>query len=365
MSAKALVVPSIYHIVVFVGYLAIFGGDWSAFVCCDREIINKPPYEHIQTGFRSGGYDGQFYYLISHQPFQKQTSHMDVAAMRHIRIGYPIVCWLCTGGDPKLLLYAMPIINLLACLATCYILISLSIHYRRPAWWGVIAAFGLNSGMAMLRDLTDPLATLMLVGLLASRLRDQRIWIGAIWAMLAVFCREQNAAAVGVLILMELKHRRWLGAIALSISLIALAAWIVALGNIYGHSPFVAGNLSYPFQGIIWRIQKTMEKGSLLTSAIHAVGLSAIVALIIGGMLALIQDRRFVSSWLILGGLVLTVCGSDYIYGSVWSYHRVFTYLPLGLALWSLDTGRRWPLWVMLPGILWPILAVVQTAATK
>jgi hypothetical protein len=38
---------------------------------------------------------------------------IDFAAFRHLRILYPAVGWLCSGGDPERLLWALPLINLL------------------------------------------------------------------------------------------------------------------------------------------------------------------------------------------------------------------------------------------------------------
>ena len=53
------------HAAILAVYLAAFRGDASALVCVGKQQIGAPPYEAVNVGFGSGGFDGQFYYVIA------------------------------------------------------------------------------------------------------------------------------------------------------------------------------------------------------------------------------------------------------------------------------------------------------------
>ena len=52
--------------------------------------------------------------------------------------------------------------------------------------------------------------------------------------------------------------------------------------------------------------------------------------------------------------------GGVLIYASFDSYARVFVWMPLGIWLWALQSGRRWPMGFLAPWALWPAVALLQ-----
>src|SRR5579884_896141 len=74
------------HGALLCGYLLAFRGDVSALVCADRRLAGHWPYEAVHVGFPTGGFDGQFYYVLARNPWQPHHAFVDLPAYRHGRI---------------------------------------------------------------------------------------------------------------------------------------------------------------------------------------------------------------------------------------------------------------------------------------
>src|SRR5581483_1166398 len=217
-----------FHLALLGGYLAAFHGDLSALVCVGQEQIGTPPYEAVRVGFATGGFDGQFYYVIARNPWIWHPADLDVPGVRHVRLLYPALAWaLSGGGDPRHLFWALPLINLAAIAGLAWLGVRLAQHYGVNLWWGFVLPLAVNDGMPLLRDLTDPLATFALCGLLTSWLLGGRWYHLALWAAVALFSREQNAALVLVVIAAALGTGRYRSAVAISAVLAIWSGWIL------------------------------------------------------------------------------------------------------------------------------------------
>src|SRR6185437_13003064 len=112
VAAAALV-----HLLFLAVYLAKHHGDPSVLVCAGSQRTGVPPYEYVTRTVGPSGHDGQFYYSLARAPWRCHDFDIDVPAGRHLRIGYPALCWLVSAGQPRLLFYVMPAINFLAIVA--------------------------------------------------------------------------------------------------------------------------------------------------------------------------------------------------------------------------------------------------------
>src|SRR5260221_1950252 len=235
----------VLHAGLMTGYVMAprFGGDVSALVCVGREKLGHEPYEHVRIGFETPGYDGQFYYALARNPWQKHVpTEIDKPAARHLRLVYRVVCGLASGGDPELLFWVMPLINLLSIAGIAALGAMLAVRFGRSAWWGILLPLAVNAGMPALRDLTDPLATFTVVLLLTAWLcRWSAGWL-TLAGMLAVLAREQNVAVVGIVLLMAVVWREWGRAAGLVVAVLLWAGWAYALWKAYGDSPFLTSN---------------------------------------------------------------------------------------------------------------------------
>src|SRR5438552_3202983 len=101
------------HAVLLAIYVHRHGDDPAALVCVGENRIGRPPYEALTTSIGSDGYDGQFYYALARNPWKRHAAGIDSPAARHLRLLYPAVCWLFSHGAPRLLIWIMPLVNLL------------------------------------------------------------------------------------------------------------------------------------------------------------------------------------------------------------------------------------------------------------
>jgi hypothetical protein len=350
------------HLLLMAGYVAAFQGDISALVCVNEPSIGRFPFEHVTTGFSKGGFDGQFYYILARDPWHALSAeYVDMPAYRHCRILYPVLAWLLSGGgDPVLLLSALPAVNLLCIGALAWLGAVLASHYGRSPWWGFMLPLVLNAGGPALRDLTDPLAATAVCGLVTAWLLSWRAHWLFLWAAAALFSREQNLAIVAIVILGCWTQRSWKNIAALTAAVAAFGIWVAGLYATYGVLPFGMGNFAAPFAGMWSRWLHLDGHFAATHLPIHAVGL-AFVVLQVSLCLVLPLFRPERTTMLIaLAGAALAILGGPAIFDDGHSYTRVFLWMPLGLWVWAVQTGRRWPILVMSPAALWPVFAVLQ-----
>src|SRR5438105_4217839 len=88
------------HLVFQVKYASRFGGEPDALVCVAPARVGQPPYEAVTHGVGRDGYDGQYYYALARNPWARHDAGIDVPAARQLRILYPAICCLLSGGDP-------------------------------------------------------------------------------------------------------------------------------------------------------------------------------------------------------------------------------------------------------------------------
>jgi hypothetical protein len=348
------------HAAVLAVYLAVFHGDLSSLVCVGDERIGTAPYEVVRTSFRNHGYDGQFYYAIARAPFQRHDAGIDFAPMRQSRILYPILSWSVSGGDPRRLLWAMPLVNLLAIAGLAAVGVAVAVRHGLNPWWGFLLPLAVNAGLPMLRDLSDAVSTLAVAALLAAWLFRQPWWVLAPAALAAVLGREQNVPIVLIVLGLAAWRRRWLTAGALAGVLAVWAAWITVLWQTYGAWPFhpTQGAFDRPLSGLALRL------AHFKVTSVFALPDALCVSLIlleIGLSVYLIRRKAEPAVVLTaLFGALLALMGGDIFYCDFWSYSRVFAMLPLAVWIGCAQTRYRWPLAAMAAQFLVPIAATVR-----
>jgi hypothetical protein len=348
------------HLALLAAYLQAFGGDISALVCADQKRVGHWPFEAVRVGFATGGFDGQFYYVLARNPWQRHQAFVDLPAYRHSRILFVALAWLLSGGDAERLLWALPALNLTCIAGLAWLGAFWAVRHGRNALWGCLLPIVVNAGAPALRDLTDPLSTLAVAGLLVAWLLRQNPWVVTAWAVAAVLSREQNAAVAGIVLLGALWQRRWPLAAGPAAALTVWVGWLLVLRAAYGNFPFLASNTSPPFAGIIYRLVHLRGAVGAHALPIHA---CAIAFLFLQMSLAVTMACYRPSRTLVLvalAGVALAVLAGVPIYMNGQSYTRVFLWMPLAVWLWGVQTGRAWPVWLLSPALLWPLFALVQ-----
>jgi hypothetical protein len=148
------------------------------------------------------GYDGQFYYFLAVDP-KHGRDYMDYPGVIYSRIGYPMTARALSGGNATVIPYMMVLVNILAAVGgTLAIAFFLKRRGLPPAY---ALLYGLFPGLvlAVLRDLTEPLAFgLAAAGLLTFNPRSKRRLLGsaALFAY-AMLTRETVALFPAILAL--------------------------------------------------------------------------------------------------------------------------------------------------------------------
>jgi hypothetical protein len=358
-AAAALV-----HLLFLAVYLTKHHGDPSVLVCAGSQRTGVPPYEYVTRTVGPSGHDGQFYYSLARAPWRCHDFDIDVPAGRHLRIGYPALCWLMSAGQPRLLFYVMPAVNFLAIVAVSALGSFLALRHGQSPWWGFFLPLGANLGLSLLHDFTDVISTAAVFALLAAWLFGARWhWI-ALAALLALFSREQNLALVGLVALAAPFRGRLRTAAAVAGVLGLWGVWVVLLRWEYGYWPFLtdSGQFEMPFAGMWYRWSHLggNQGFSRRLAIIHAASLIHLMVLLGVALVLAWRQRNRVLAVAMVGGVALAVLAGHNIYMDFWSYNRVFAWVPLGVWLGGLQTGQRWSLGCLAPGFLWSGVAALN-----
>jgi hypothetical protein len=376
--------------VLMAAYVAALGGDPGVLVCVG-EAAGRPPFEAVTCPVGQKGYDGQFYYAIARDPWHASTVGLDLPGIRRMRILYPAASWLLSAGDPRTLVWVMPLINVLAIGALAGLGAAWCLRHGLSPWWGTLLPVALNVPMPALRDLTDVVSTFAVCGLLVAWLsRPVRPngsgWSLGLWAAAALLSREQNLAVVLVVLVGAAVERRRAACWALAGALATWVAWLGVVWGLQGLWPFHhtdAGHFGLPLAGIIRRLARLHEVQSRASALVHLVSLAVILAEVALALYlflpALVRACRFaarrfagretqagttppdlVLPAVVLGGALMAVLGGYALYFDHWAHSRVFALLPLGLWLGCVQARRRWPLPVMSLPLVVPLGALVK-----
>jgi hypothetical protein len=355
------------HAALLAVFVAAYHGDLSALVCASSERAGQHPYKSVHVSISRCGYDGMYYYAIARSPWRRHDVGLDAPAARHARILYPALAWLVSGGGGRRLLWALPLINLLAIGALAWIGSAAARARGLSPWWGVLLPLAVNAGMPALRDLSDVVSSAAVAGLLAGRLLRWPTAATIGCAAAALLGREQNLVVVAGVLAVALWRREWTLAMGLSGAAALWAGWMTTLRIVYGEWPLLPsqGNIAAPFEGLAYAwTHLPGPSGSTLVAALNAFCLLMLtlqIAMVIG-LARLRPDPAVLLT--ALGGVALAVLGGVYIYQDRWSFMRVLAWLPLALWLGFVAAGRRTPLLLLAASALLPVQAALTAWVT-
>jgi hypothetical protein len=362
-SLRAVVLPVLAAVALHAGfvtlYLARHGWDPGLLVCVSRDRAALPPFEAVRTGLWQG-YDGQFYYALARSPWRRHVGDIDLPA-RHLRIVYPALCWLFSEGDGRRLLWVMPAVNLAAIGGMAGIGAWLARRRGMSPWWGFLLPLCVDAGLPLLRDLSDPVSTLAVLGLLAAWLVRAPDWSLLVWGAVALFSREQNAAIALALLAAGLWTRRTGPAAALGVALALWGGWVGLLRVCYGRWPFLPGrgNFGAPLSGLSYCATHLTGPGETRLQVLFNV-LTLAFLLVQVGLAVYLATRAhdWAVSLLLLAGVLLALTAGVAIYRNCWAFSRVLVWLPLGLGLWGLEERKGWILLLLAPCVLGTCAAI-------
>jgi hypothetical protein len=154
------------------------------------------------------GYDGQFYYFMARFSGHLPAGAVDFPALRYSRILYPVVVRVLSLGNLDAIPWVMLAVNVAAIAATVAMLSWLLRQLGGQQWTALVIGFYCGQPLALLRDVSDPLAVcfiaLALVGLI------QRRWLLTAAALgLGMLTRESTLLFVACFALPLVLARQW------------------------------------------------------------------------------------------------------------------------------------------------------------
>jgi hypothetical protein len=192
-------------------------GDPGAFIVPGDQFQSEellPPDTYVYEN--STGYDGQFFFYLAQDPLltgkvasrdELSSPHIDAVAYRYQRILLPALGWLTSWGNPSVLEWTLPLINVLAVLGAGFLLARFLAARGRSPWLSLVymGSLGVMAGVAF--DLADPLAASLFVAGVVWWLEGRAgLAIAALTACL--LARELYVIPVAALVVLELVRGR-------------------------------------------------------------------------------------------------------------------------------------------------------------
>ncbi len=327
----------------------------------------------------SGGYDGQYFHLLAHAPFdlRRLAPLMDRPRMRCRRILAPAVAWILAGGRFEWIDPAYFAVILATVAAGVWWTGQFAAHLGRSPWWG-LAFLALPSSLGSVeRMLVDGPLMAALAGFLLFMERGSR---RAAWLLAAAapFVRETGLLIPAAAVLVSASRRSWKAAAQWSAAAAPFLLWLFLLRDLPGggamhwagafHSILRLAAESEPFER--YPQYRLWLQG--LDLAALAGFLAACGASLRGFWISWTrQERPALAAAALSAGAAFAMCHFEPRYGwdSVFSLGRVFAPVYLGLLAEGLASGRPWPaLWFLAPAAVrsaLPLGAVAWRAVTQ
>jgi hypothetical protein len=256
---SALVVAVIIFLFIF-SRLYQAGFDFSSFIVagdyfCDPAVAPR----NLTVMRHSTGFDGEFYYRLSLNPFTAQATEfgitLDNAALRHQRLLYPLLTWVLSFGNPTVVPVMMILINFAGLCLMGWLGGVYAQTLKQHALWGIFLPLYPGFLFTLRRDLLEILEiTLVLSSLLL--IRRSKPVVATLFLSLAVLAKE-TALLIAIAALLVYAFEWWKGKVVrtlrwyyFAVPLSIFLLWQVVLFYNWGDLPIYASgssNLGIPF----------------------------------------------------------------------------------------------------------------------
>jgi hypothetical protein len=302
--------PVVTGLIAFLAWLGFVLARWQTWAAghISLFIMSGVKYSHPKqmspriSHVPSAGYDGQFYYRLALNPFNWQKTAYGITMdhnYRYTRIGYPLVAWILSAGQHRLVPTVLVVINLICVAILGWLGGKFARESGRHALWGLlfVAYFGLVISVG--RDTSEPLAdACMLGGLLAYR--HSRYVLAAILIMYGVVTNEPilvAAVAIALTRLYLMYRRRARPGLEDLVWVLPGAAYVVLQGIEHvvvkgkaGGAADVTSNLTLPFKAMVPAIVgdfRQMSWTHLGMWDFNVIELIALLVVVVAGLLVL------------------------------------------------------------------------------
>ncbi len=309
-----------------------YDGNLSALFHLDTTMTNAHPFPKGFVVLQVPGYDGaQYYQIARHLPKILQPSQWTElttkppSAYAYQRILLPLLAGILSLGHERALPILFPLINLLALLATCLLLLQWK---RGTSLYALALCLSPPALLALHFDLSEPLTILLLTAFLIRFLRKERIDAASIlFISLVVLSREVNILFVLALGAWLLWERRLREALWLLIPVLVFLGLHSLIYLIFHQIPFLwsTDKSGLPLSAI-WELLIGERGYNVYTLSAIALFLSFVVPALWIVCRQIVQEKkRDVLTYALGLFLGIMLCMPDHIWGSITSIGRVIT----------------------------------------
>jgi hypothetical protein len=319
-----------------------YGGNFTALFCHGSEfhLPASLAWEHIYVFPHTGGYDGQAYHLVAHDPLCR----MDVCAsvpdrsLRYPRILLPGMAYLAALGRQEWIDRAYAACNLLFLFLGAYWLAKLC---GRP-WLGAMYVLAPASVISLDRMVVDMAVTSLCLGF-AVYVKSESPW--KLYAVLAAaaLCRDVGFVLSAAYVLVMLGQRRQARAALFATAVLPAAAWILWVRTHVPGGAQASPMDLVPIWGLIYAVlhPRTYAYAAFWIRAFEVVQLAGMVlALGIG-----LRQARSVFRDPVRAACFLWGCLGLMMYTGFWDDPFGGSRVYCGLLLFEFLSGDRWSRW--------------------
>jgi hypothetical protein len=343
-----------------------YQGNWTALFCIGGlGAYPQLPGEDVYRFANSQGFDGQFYYLIAHDPSPggDLAGAIDSPDLRYQRILVPFLAYAAALGNPSAVAFSFVAVNLgFLFLGAWWISKLMLLRGSNPAWG---LAFLLVPAVPISLDrMTVDLA---LVALAAGALFFWETNQPAkVFAAMTLLCltRDTGLVVVGAFVAFFVIQRQWKRALAGLAATVPFAVWVVHVTALHPAQlrPWI------PLRPFAWTGYFLLHGGSYpfspaVSFMVHLLDLAALAGLAVGLVASLLEARHSVLSPTNITNLCFTALAIYLLsldqWTHVYDFGRVLSPLALNLLLSGI-ASRRW--WLVAPACAMTLRVAVQLA---
>jgi hypothetical protein len=339
--------------------LESFGGNYSGFLRLRERRVDRIPFltdEIRQTLIlrSEGGYDGQWYYYISFDPFLREypaevyNDVIDAPPYRYTRIGFPLLTNVFSGGDPFRFPKTMILLILFFNLAGAIFFLKIIQHFGRSPFWAFLYLLIPCTTACLNLGVPESVSMSLLLGGLYFYLKE-RLPVAILFFACSILVRETSMLFVVILAALELmEKKRFKVAIVIGAgSILPLVLWKLFLTSrlfdVYGWETmhYSPGDFTYLFGGVYDLYFNNWDKTSRIQGLIVFPVL--VIANLVFALILLIKKRDLFSLSLMTYCLLHLSLNYTKIWGHIRDLERTMSdgFLYLMLAFLALPAGSR------------------------
>ncbi len=290
------------------------------------------------------GYDGQFYYIMAHDPLilTKMYQYLDAPAYRYQRMLYPLLVYGLSCGIPDLIPFMLILVNLAAIIMGTYFVALMLKDRKMNPWYALFYTFLSGFLFTILRDLSGPLAAGFVVGGLFFYYRQNFI-ISALFISASVLTREIFLAVVPILAFDEIFLKRNLKAGLFSlIPLVPFLLWQFYVYYKIQTLTWQPGRLGIPFMGIITNLEKAIGTPHWISYKVSYLLIFVMVCII--SLVLAIQEIFLSLNETTICFLLFSLMPflmTEIMWVEPWAYSRVFLPSAVFLVLTFVKSGDK------------------------